>query len=346
MTILDEQAWWEAVRSRDTRMDGQFYYAVTSTGVYCRPSCPSRLPRRANVRFFRDADAAERAGYRACRRCRPRADLLRPLKRICRYIEDHADGKLTLDALAAQAGLSPSHLQRKFKAAFGLSPHEYAEACRTRRLKSELRRGQSVTEAIYEAGYGSSSRVYESSGERLGMTPAAYREGGRGVRIDFATAHSALGCVLVAATARGVCAIRFGEDTAELEAALRAEFPRAEVRRNHRTVNRWLAALTHHLSQPGAPLELPLDLRATAFQMKVWQHLRTIPAGRTESYAEVAAAIGQPRAARAVARACAANPVAVAIPCHRVVRASGEPGGYRWGAERKEALLERERGTV
>src|SRR5690349_6292942 len=202
MTILDEQIWWEAVLTKDTGMDGAFYYAVTTTGVYCRPSCPSRLPRRVNVLFFTDADAAEQAGYRACRRCRPRADLLAPLKRIGRYIEEHAGEHPTLEHLAARTGLSPSHLQRRFKAAFGLSPNEYAEACRTRILKAGLRRGASVTDAIYEAGYGSSSRVYERSDESLGMTPAAYREGGKGARIDYATAQSPLDRVLLAATER------------------------------------------------------------------------------------------------------------------------------------------------
>jgi AraC family transcriptional regulator of adaptative response/methylated-DNA-[protein]-cysteine methyltransferase len=342
MTILDEQVWWEAVLAKDARMDGSFYYAVTSTGVYCRPSCPSRLPRRSNVLFFRDPDAAEQAGYRACRRCRPRVDLAAPLKRIGRYIEEHAGERLTLDDLAARAGLSPSHLQRKFKAAFGLSPFEYAEACRTRRLKSELRQGASVTGAIYDAGYGSSSRVYEHSNEALGMTPSAYRDGGKGARIDYATADSPLGRVLLAATERGVCAIQFGDEDAELEATLREEFPAADVRRNKNAVQRWLQALLHHLRGPDIPLELPLDIRATAFQKKVWDHLQAIPAGRTESYGEVASAIGQPRASRAVARACASNPVAVAIPCHRVVRGDGIFGGYRWGAGRKRSLLERE----
>ena len=343
MTILNEQVWWEAVLTKDARMDGKFYYAVTSTGVYCRPSCPSRLPRRVNVLFFRDANAAEQAGYRACRRCRPRVDLLAPLKRISRYIDEHAGEKLTLEDLATRAGLSPSYLQRKFKAAFGLSPHEYAEASRTGRLKTELRQSASVTDAIYEAGYGSSSRVYERTAEKLGMTPAEYRAGGRGARIDYATAPSPHGCVLLAATERGVCAIRFGEGEAKLEAELRKEFPRADMRRSKPAVSRWLQALLHHLREPGNPLELPLDLRATAFQRKVWQHLKTIEAGRTESYQQVAKAIGEPKAARAVARACAANPVAVAIPCHRVIRADGEPGGYRWGEARKRSLLAAER---
>ncbi len=342
MTILDEQMWWEAVLTKDAGMDGAFYYAVTTTGVYCRPSCPSRPPKRANVLFFRDADAAEQAGYRACRRCRPRVDLLAPIKRISRYIEQHAGEHPTLDDLAARAGLSPSHLQRKFKAAFGLSPYEYAEACRTRSLKDGLRQGASVTEAIYDAGYGSSSRVYERSGKSLGMTPSAYREGGKGARIDFAISQSALGRVLVAATGRGVCAIRFGYEDAQMEADLRAEFPQADVRRNQGAVKRWVDALVHHLRGPDVPLELPLDIRATAFQKKVWEHLRTIPAGRTESYGEVAAAIGEPRAVRAVARACATNPVAVVIPCHRVVRGDGKSGGYRWGEERKRALLDGE----
>lgn len=343
MTVLDEQVWWEAVLTKDGRMDGTFYYAVTTTGVYCRPSCPSRLPSRSNVLFFRDAGAAEQAGYRACRRCRPGVDLLAPMKRIGRYLEEHAGEHPKLEDLAARAGLSPSHLQRKFKAAFGLSPYEYAEACRTRTLKNELRQRSSVTDAIYEAGYGSSSRVYERSDENLGMTPSAYREGGKGAQIDYLTAETSLGRVLLAATDRGVCAIRFGDDDQQLEADLRAEFPAADVRRNRAALKRWMDALLHHLRGPDTPLELPLDIRATAFQKKVWDHLRQIPAGRTQSYGEVAAAIGEPRAVRAVARACATNPVAVAIPCHRVVRIDGAYGGYRWGEKRKRQLLEAER---
>lgn len=342
MTILDEQVWWEAVLTKDVRMDGEFYYAVTSTGVYCRPSCPSRLPRRANVQFFANPDAAEQAGYRECRRCRPRTNLLAPLERLRRYIEEHLDEHPTLEDLAEKAGLSASHLQRKFKAAFGLSPHEFADACRTQKLKSELRNGASVTGAIYEAGYGSSSRVYESTDVNLGMTPATYREGGRGAQIDYGTANSPIGRMLVAATERGVCAIRFGDDDEALEAGLHEEFPAAEIRRNKAAVRRWIDALLHHLRGPDVPLELPLDIRATAFQKKVWGHLRGIPAGGTESYSQVAAAIGEPTAVRAVARACATNPVAIAIPCHRVVRANGGMGGYRWGLERKRKLLKAE----
>ena len=343
MTVLDEQLWWEAVLTKDARMDGAFYYAVTSTGVYCRPSCPSRLPRRSNVLFFRDTNAAEQAGYRACRRCRPGVDLLAPLKRIGRYIEEHADERLTLEDLAARAGLSPSHLQRKFKAAFGLSPFEYAEACRTRRLKSELRQAASVTGAIYEAGYGSSSRVYERSDESLGMTPSAYREGGKGARIDYATAISPLGRVLVAATERGVCAIRFGDDEAELEAGLREEFPAAEVRRNKSAVGRWLEALLHHLRGPGDPAgTAPGYSRHGLSKEGVGPLARNSGRPHRKSYAEVAAAIGEPKAVRAVARACATNPVAVVIPCHRVVRSDGASGGYRWGEQRKRSLLERE----
>ncbi len=342
-TLLDEQIWWEAVLTKDARMDGEFFYAVTSTGVYCRPSCPSRLPRRANVQFFRDADAAERAGYRACRRCRPRVDQMAPLERMRRYIEAHAGERLRLEDLAGKAGLSASYFQRKFKAAFRLSPFEYAEACRTEKLKSSLRNGASVTEAIYDAGYGSSSRVYERSDSSLGMTPAEYRAGGSGTCIDYATASSPLGRLLVAATERGVCAIRFGESDEELVDGLQSEFPAALLKRSKAAVGRWLDAVLHHLRGPEHPLELPLDIRATVFQRKVWEYLRRIPAGATESYSEVAAGIGKPRAVRAVARACATNPVAVAIPCHRVMRSGGEMGGYRWGVERKESLLERER---
>ena len=342
MTIVDEQLWWEAVLAKDARMDGAFYYAVTSTGVYCRPSCPSRRPRRTNVLFFRDAGAAEQSGFRPCRRCHPRADQLAAIKSVCRYIEEHLDERITLTNLAAHAGLSRFHLQRKFKAALGLSPREYADACRARLLKRHLRGAPSVTAAIYDAGYGSSSRVYERAGA-LGMTPAVYRKGGQDARIDFVTTASPLGRMLVAATERGVCAIQFGDSDESLEAALHREFPAARIRRNRATLRRWKDAVLHHLRGPEVPLELPLDIRATAFQRRVWDHLRAIPAGSTESYSQVAAALGAPKAARAVARACATNPVAIAIPCHRVVREDGHPGGYRWGVDRKQALLAHEK---
>jgi AraC family transcriptional regulator of adaptative response/methylated-DNA-[protein]-cysteine methyltransferase len=343
MTKVDEQLWWEAVLAKDRRMDGSFFYAVTSTGVYCRPSCPSRRPHRGNVLFFRAAADAEQAGYRPCRRCRPRAEQLTDIKRACHYIDQHIDERITLRELASQAGLSPFHLQRKFKAALGLTPREYADACRARLLKERLRAAPSVTAAIYDAGYGSSSRVYERSGA-LGMTPAAYRKGGVDARIDFTTSGSPLGRVLVAATERGVCSIRFGDSDDVLEADLRQEFPAARIRRSQSALRKWTGVLLHHLRGADVPLELPLDIRATAFQRKVWDHLRAIPAGATESYSQVAAAVGEPKAARAVARACASNPVAVAIPCHRVIRENGALGGYRWGIERKQALLALERG--
>jgi AraC family transcriptional regulator, regulatory protein of adaptative response / methylated-DNA-[protein]-cysteine methyltransferase len=342
MTILDEQLWWEAVLAKDARMDGVFFYAVSSTGVYCRPSCASRRPRRGNVLFFHNAADAEQAGYRPCLRCGNSPDQRDTMLRVCRYVEEHLDERITLAALAANAGLSPFHLQRKFKAAMGMTPREYAAACRTRLFKTGLRGGASVTSAIYDAGYGSSSRVYEQSDASLGMTPGAYRAGGEGVAIEYDISPSPLGRMLVAATERGVCAIRFAGSDAELEGNLRDEFPAARLRRNKRALRKWTGALLHHLRGPAVPLELPLDIRATAFQKKVWDHLRTIPAGSTESYSRVAAAIGEPKATRAVARACAANPVAVAIPCHRVIREDGGPGGYRWGVERKRALLARE----
>jgi AraC family transcriptional regulator of adaptative response/methylated-DNA-[protein]-cysteine methyltransferase len=342
--MLDEQLWWEAVLAKDRRMDGSFFYAVTSTGVYCRPSCPSRRPRRGNVLFFRAAADAEQAGYRPCRRCQPRAEQLTDIKRACHYIEEHIDERITLSELASQAGLSPFHLQRKFKAALGLTPREYADACRARLLKERLRAAPSVTAAIYDAGYGSSSRVYERSGA-LGMTPAEYRKGGVDARIDFTTSASPLGRMLVAATERGVCSIRFGDSDDALEANLRQEFPAARIRRSQSALRKWTGALLHHLRGADVPLKLPLDIRATAFQRKVWDHLRAIPAGATESYSQVAAAVGDPKAARAVARACASNPVAIAIPCHRVIRENGALGGYRWGIERKQALLARERGN-
>jgi AraC family transcriptional regulator, regulatory protein of adaptative response / methylated-DNA-[protein]-cysteine methyltransferase len=346
----DPEAAWAAVLARDARLDGRFVYAVASTGVYCRPSCPSRRPRREQVRFFAAPGAAEAAGYRACRRCRPasgeapRATRAVAAARV--YLEEHLDETVTLEHLGRVAGMSPTHLQRTFRRLTGASPKEYVQARRAERLKARLRKGDNVTTATYEAGYGAASRLYEQAGARLGMTPATYRRGGRGMHIRYTVVPSPLGRLLVAATERGVCAVQLGDAEEPLAAALRREYPHATLERAGDSGNglgAWVAAIVRHLEGSPAALAVPLDLQATAFQLRVWKALQEIPAGATRSYGEVAAALGRPGAARAVARACAGNPVALVVPCHRVVQADGEPGGYRWGAERKRRLLDRER---
>ena len=346
--LANEEARWQAVLSRDTRFDGAFVFAVRSTGVYCRPSCPSRRPRREQVTFFPLPEAAEGAGFRSCLRCRPKVATPTPaveaVRLACRHIEERVDEPLTLQALASRVGLSPYHLQRVFKRIVGVSPREYREALRVGKFKSRVKKGESVTSALYEAGYGSSSRLYENAGGRLGMTPAAYRRGGRGASISYTIAGCPLGRLLVAATEKGVCAVRLGDSDKELEMALRTEYSQAEIHRDDKSLGEWVGALVDHLQGKHPRLDLPLDVQATAFQWSVWQKLKEIPYGSTRSYSEVARAIGRPSAVRAVARACATNPVALVIPCHRVVREDQSPGGYRWGIDRKRALLERERG--
>ncbi len=344
---------WHAVESRDRRFDGAFVYGVASTHIYCRPSCPSRRPRRENVHFFPVPEAAEQAGYRACLRCRPAeteaADpQLDMVRRVCRFIEaqgggDGEEGPPTLAQLSAHANLSPHHLQRTFKRVMGISPRQYADARRLGRLKAGLRRGEPVTGALYEAGYGSSSRLYERAPAQLGMTPATYAKGGRGATIRYAVVASPLGRLLVGATERGVCAVYLGDDDGELEGALAQEYPAAELRRDEPGLGRWTTALVAFLAGAEPRLDLPLDVRATAFQWRVWEELRRIPLGETRSYGEIAARLGKPKAQRAVGRACATNPVSLIVPCHRAVREDGSLGGYRWGLERKQALLEGER---
>ncbi len=354
MTSKDEQAFWEAsfweaLETRDPRMDGVFYYAVASTGVYCRPSCPARRPRRENVVFFQRREAAERAGFRACMRCRPERGRARDaqselVEQVCRHLERRRDETVTLGDLGRQVGLSPFHLQRTFKAATGITPRAYADFCRMESFKGGLRQGHSVTGALYDAGFGSSSRLYERAAAQLGMTPAAYRRGGAGFSVRYDVLETPVGMLLVAATGKGVCAVRIGDSSKEMEEGLREEFPAAAISRDEAFLEPWAARLREHLDGRLRKLDLPLDIQATAFQRRVWEYLQTIPYGSTQSYGAVAKAIRQPRAARAVARACATNPVAVAIPCHRVVRGDGGDGGYRWGAQRKRRLLQLEQG--
>src|SRR5579863_9551521 len=349
--MLNQEQCWEAVKRRDRSRDGQFVYGVLSTGVYCRPSCSSRRALPKNVRFYATPQAAERDGLRACLRCRPldtKPDAAAArIQDLCRYIESHPDDPHDLADLAARAGLSRFHLQRSFKAAVGLTPKQYVEACRMRKLKQSLRTSQDVAEAVYDAGFGSSSRVYERPDTRLGMTPNQYRQGGRGVAITYATAQSPVGLMIIGATDRGLCFVQFGDSGEALLEALRREYPAATIapmRMPHPPeFQKWIAALTDHLAGNQPKLELPLDIQATAFQMRVWNYLQSIPYGEVQSYGEVAAGIGQPSAVRAVARACATNRVALAIPCHRVIRGTGEMGGYRWGLARKRALIDLER---
>jgi AraC family transcriptional regulator of adaptative response/methylated-DNA-[protein]-cysteine methyltransferase len=345
MSYTTDEARWGAVAARDKGADGAFLFGVITTGIYCRPGCASRTPRRENVRFFATADEAERAGLRACKRCDPRGEAApRPaaaVARACAQIEA-AEQPPTLGELADAAGMSPYHFHRVFKAATGVTPAAYWRARRDERLRQGLRAGGSVGAAIYEAGFGSASGAYE--GAALGMTPATYRAGARGERISYAVAGSYLGPVLVAATERGVCAIEFGDDAPALRGRLAARFPGAELQEGDAAFAATVARVVAFIEAPAGGLDLPLDIQGTAFQRRVWAALRAIPAGQTASYAEVARRVGQPGAARAVAQACAANTLAVAIPCHRVLRGDGDLGGYRWGAGRKRQLLEREGG--
>src|SRR3989454_8279892 len=342
---------WRIVLAHDRRYDGAFVYAVHSTGIYCRPSCPSRRPRRGQVVFFPVPEAAELAGFRPGRRCRPGEAAAAvpgvPLVRaVCRLIDAHPDRPASLSALSAHAGVPSHRLLRTFQRVLGISPRQYRDARRLDRFKTELRARRRVSPALYEAGYGSTSRVYERAHAQLGMTPATYSRGAPGTRIAFAIVPCAFGRLLVATTARGICRISLGSGAKALAAGLRAEFPAAELRRDRSALAASVGALLRYLDGRAEPLDLPLHVRATAFQRRVWEALRRIPYGATRSYAEIARAIGAPSAPRAVARACATNPVALVIPCHRVVGADGGLGGYRWGVARKRALLEQERATT
>lgn len=337
---------WDAIVRRDRQADGVFWYGVATTGIYCRPGCASRQPSRENVRFFASPDQAEQAGFRACKRCQPRAAGEREhqvdaVRQACRLIET-ADVEPSLDELAAAVGFSPSHLHRLFKEVTRVTPKQYAMAQRARRVRDRLPKDSTVTEAMFNAGYASASAFYATQADTLGMTPAQYRGGAAGQVIRYAAAPCYLGWVLVAATERGICAIDFGDTPAALEAGLRGRFPKATLHGEDAEFGAWIAQVVAFLEAPGRGLNLPLDVQGTAFQRRVWSALRQIPPGATVSYGALAAQLGNPKASRAVAQACASNTLAVAIPCHRVVRANGELGGYRWGLERKQALLSRE----
>jgi AraC family transcriptional regulator, regulatory protein of adaptative response / methylated-DNA-[protein]-cysteine methyltransferase len=353
------EARWNAVRDRDPGADGKFVYAVRSTGIYCRPSCPSRKPQRRQVEFYSLPEAAEQQGFRACRRCKPQTIRLRDprtaaVARVCRAIESRidADGtsealseneaRLTLNSLSSSVGMSPHQLERAFRSVMGISPRQYADAQRMRRLKSKLKKGDDVTTALYDAGFGSSSRLYERAPSQLGMTPATYRQGGAGMQIHYTIVGSPLGRLLVGATHRGISALYLGKDDAALQGALRKEYPRAEISRDRNGLEGWVEKILEHLRGREPNLDLPTDVQATAFQRRVWEELRKIPYGTTRTYSQVARAIGKPKAIRAVARACATNPVSVVVPCHRVVRQDGDLAGYRWGLELKQSLLKQE----
>jgi AraC family transcriptional regulator of adaptative response/methylated-DNA-[protein]-cysteine methyltransferase len=347
---IDDDSRWRAVIDRDETADGLFVVAVRSTGIYCRPSCPARNPLRKNVAFYSSPDGARAAGYRPCKRCRPDdTTSLDPqvelVHEVCHAIEEQIDqpDRLTLEALGEQFHHSPYHLQRTFKRVTGITPRQYAEAVRVGRFKTNLRDGDSVTGALYDAGYGSSSRLYARADDNLGMTPVVYRKGGEGMDIHYTVAESSLGCLMVASTGRGICAVSLVDGCKQAEAALRDEYPCAGIAYDDTGLSEPVEAILAYLDGWRPHLDLSLDIQATAFQQRVWQELRQIPLGETRSYSEVAAAIGQPKATRAVARACAANPVPLVIPCHRVVRKNGDLGGYALGVERKRALLESEK---
>jgi AraC family transcriptional regulator, regulatory protein of adaptative response / methylated-DNA-[protein]-cysteine methyltransferase len=351
LVMRGDNQFWRGVLERDRALDGRFVFAVRSTGIYCRPSCPARRPRRQQVVFFPLPEAAEQAGYRACRRCRPRqtapGDPAAALvHRVCQIIDTDSESPLSLARLSETLGVSEGHLQKTFKRVMGISPREFAEARRVASLKTHLRAGHDVARALYTAGYGASSRLYEKSAVELGMTPGAYRRGGKGMKIAYTIVNCPLGRMLLAATDRGISALTLGDSDSMLEAALVAEYSQAEIHRDDARFTRWTQMLERHLKGVAPRLDLPLDVQATAFQRRVWKELQKIPYGETRTYTQVARAIGKPRAIRAVARACATNPVSVIVPCHRVIREDGSLAGYRWGLQRKEALQKLERNAL
>ncbi|MCF8198257.1 MAG: bifunctional DNA-binding transcriptional regulator/O6-methylguanine-DNA methyltransferase Ada [Sulfuritalea sp.] len=352
MAKLDDKFCWLAVVARDKTADGQFFYAVKTTGIFCRPSCSARRPLRKNVTYFATAREAEMAGFRPCLRCRPLAAVgtdvaTATMIDLSQYLEAHADEPISLAQLAQRAGFSPFHLQRSFKAVIGVSPKEFQTAARLKRLKKSLRAGDAITGAVFDAGFGSTSRVYEHVDGRLGMTPSAYRAGGAGETVSYACRKTALGLIMMAGTERGVCFVQFGDSETGLLDQLKREYPRATVLASSTEVSplldAWIAALDEHVSAGGPQPSLPLELRGTAFQIRVWRFLMRIGEGEVMNYTDVAKGIGQPKAARAAASAIAANRIAILVPCHRVLRGDGSLGGYRWGVDRKRALIDTER---
>ena len=344
--MLNAEQCWAAVAARDATQDGRFFYSVRTTGIYCRPGCASRQPRRENVAFYETVEAAEAAGFRPCKRCRPRegspaARHVAAVGRACALIRER-DSLPSLAELAQAAGISRYHFHRVFKQITGTTPREWGKAHRMDRLAHRLEAGASVAEAVYGAGFGASSRAYEAAPGGLGMTPRARRDGGKGETIRFTIVSTWLGWALIAATERGICLTALGDDRARLEADLRRRFPAASLEPADAVLAGWAERVARFITRPAEQLDLPLDIRGTAFQAQVWRALQKIPSGRTATYSEIAAALGRPKAVRAVAQACASNKLAVLVPCHRVVRQDGDLAGYRWGIERKRALITRE----
>jgi AraC family transcriptional regulator of adaptative response/methylated-DNA-[protein]-cysteine methyltransferase len=345
ITANAAERYWRATLARDARADGLFILGVLSTRIYCRPSCPARRPLRRNVVFFDSGEEAEKQGFRPCLRCKPneKSGALRLVECAARELASGEEDILRVATLARKLGVTPSALRRAFQQVTGLAPRDLADALRLNRFKSLLRARKNITDALYETGYGSSSRVYERSDAQLGMTPAAYQKGGKGMKLEYTIAKSPMGKVLVAATEKGVSAVYLGEAERELIGELREEYPQAEIARAKESYQRWVGEIVRQIEGKPSSLELPLDVQGTAFQRRVWQELQRIPRGTTRTYTQVAQALGQPRAVRAVARACATNPVSIVVPCHRVIRGDGNLAGYRWGLSRKEQLLSAER---
>ncbi|MBD2563008.1 MULTISPECIES: bifunctional DNA-binding transcriptional regulator/O6-methylguanine-DNA methyltransferase Ada [Nostoc] len=339
-----EEALWEAVLNRDPTFEGKFFYGVHSTGVYCRPICPSRRPNRNQVCFFQSAQEAENAGFRPCKRCQPQSEkFLNPAKAkvlaACRYIESQVDHIPTLSELCSQVGMSSSYLQKVFKKIIGVSPFQYADALRSQRLKQRLQSGEEIAHAVYDTGYGSSSQLYEKAPKQLGMTPKTYQQAGKTISIVYAIALCPLGYLLVATTEKGICAVKLGDEADKLEHTLNQEFHQAHIMRDDHTHKEWIQAILDFIAGGEAHVDLPLDVRGTAFQKQVWQALQKIPYGETRTYTDIARDIAKPQAVRAVGNACGANPIALIVPCHRVLRSDGSLGGYHWGIERKQKLL-------
>lgn len=344
---MNENIFWRAMKDNDARFDGVFFVGVKTTGIYCRPTCRARLPKRENVEFYIDRAAVVNSGFRACKRCKPELDRtvnpkIETVIRACYLIEKGELGDASLSALGGVLSVSPTYLQKIFKEIVGVSPKQYADEIRLQKFKTQVKSGDDVTNAMYEAGFGSSRGLYEKAAEKLGMTPATYKKGGQGMRINFTIVDSKLGRLLIGATEKGICSVTFGDDDKLLADNLFKEYPNAEFNLADDKFKNYARAILSHLNGDQKTLELPLDLRATAFQMRVWAALRQIPYGETRSYSDVAKEIGNERAVRAVARACATNPVALVTPCHRVIGSNGSLSGYRWGIERKKQLLEAE----
>jgi AraC family transcriptional regulator of adaptative response/methylated-DNA-[protein]-cysteine methyltransferase len=342
---MENELFWQAVKTNDARFDGTFFLGVKTTGIYCRPSCRARLPKRENVDFYASAADAEAVGFRACLRCKPRSvEFVDPqVAKMLKAVElIEAESTVSLESLSAELKLSPFHLQRSFKEIIGVSPKKFAEAKKMEKFKSEIRDGSDVTTAMYDAGYGSSSRLYEKASENLGMTPRSYKAGGKGMTIEYTITDCELGRILVGRTIKGLCSVAFADDDESLEESLRSEFPNAEIVRDAAVLKDFVDEILKHLGGENRRLDLPLDIQATAFQMKVWEILRKIPYGETVSYSQIAEQLGDKNKVRAVARACATNRIAVVIPCHRVIASSGKLSGYRWGIERKAKLLSNE----